>query len=175
MERPDVRRTNDLDGRDRGATWSCDEGSRGRSRFESHGEGHLERFADVAANSWLGVIPVLVLIVVIGWLFSQCFGGDGAGDGVDAEFSGKVVSIAPVDEANLAVIFEVTNDGTSSAKGSCTLKAKDASGRIVGFDFFTTRKALSPGESVRGRGVLRIEDEGAFRVQKVVGSDCEEA
>lgn len=120
----------------------------------------------------LGLAILVLGVVVIGFLFSQCFGGGGGG--ATATFSGDVDGFTPVDEANLAVVFEVTNDGTVAAKAQCTLTAKDASGGIVGFDFFTTRNEVSPGETVRGRGVLRIEDLGAYRVQTVSADDCED-
>lgn len=93
----------------------------------------------------------------------------------DLKVSGSVHGFEAVDEANLEVFVEMTNESEERAKVECTVRAYDASGSIVGFDFFASRKPLDPGDSERFRGVIRIEDEGAFRVRKVKARDCGES
>lgn len=122
-------------------------------------------------------IAALILLLLGVWAYQACnlgelFGGDSS-SGTDVPFSGSIVDFRPIDEANLEVTLELTNEGDSPAKGGCTVRAKDASG-TVGFDFFSSRERIQPGESYRAAANIRIEDEGAFRVQRVTASDCEE-
>jgi ribosomal protein L37AE/L43A len=119
-----------------------------------------------------GVIGLVVVVIAAIWLWNQC--SDAFSGGAGQTFSGDVVSYEPVDVANLMVTFRLTNKGTEAAKGECTIEAHDAS-RIVGFDIFSSRQEIAPGDSIIARGAIRIEDEGAFRVRRVEARDCGEA
>lgn len=100
--------------------------------------------------------------------------GLGACSSSGVPFSGEVVNFLVIDEANIDVMIEFTNDGDEPAIGECTVEAHDASS-VVGFDVLTTAEDVAPGASERYHGAIRIEDEGAFRVADVTVSDCREA
>lgn len=88
-------------------------------------------------------------------------------------FSAVVLDYSVIDEANLEVVIEFTNDGDEPAKAQCMVEAHDAS-RVTGFDILASTSDIEPGESVPYRGSIRIEDEGAFRVIDVTLKDCGE-
>lgn len=81
------------------------------------------------------------------------------------------ISFQPLDEANLRFIVTIFNIGQESAKWECTFAAFEF-GRMVGFDIFVAKRQLDPGEFIQAPGILRIEDEGAFRVNEVKARDC---
>lgn len=81
------------------------------------------------------------------------------------------ISFQPLDEANLRFIVTVFNIGHKPAKWECTFAAFEF-GRMVGFDIFVSKRQLNPGQFIQAPGVLRIEDEGAFRVNEVRARDC---
>lgn len=121
----------------------------------------------------VGAIIFGLLIAAGGWLSEHDWnlGGGGKSSSNDGNFSAEVTSFEPVDEANLRVFFDVTNKGSSRGKAECSFMAKDASGLITGSDSLVG-VPVAPGETERGNVVLRIEDEGAFRVQDVKVRDC---
>ena len=115
------------------------------------------------------VITGFLLLGAIIWLFVWC--GSVLEDTPEVPFSGTVTDFNVQDEANIFVQFDVTNEGDTAAKGECTIRAEDASG-TVGFDIFSSREPIQPGETVGLAGSIRIEDEGAFRVRRVVARNC---
>ncbi|MHB8511499.1 MAG: hypothetical protein ACYDCC_04910 [Actinomycetota bacterium] len=86
--------------------------------------------------------------------------------------TGQIVSSEPVDEANLRVFLSITNTGQVAGKINCWVRAYDASGSQVGSDQFESTDPVSPGQSFKGNGVIRIEDLGAYRVREVRAEDC---
>jgi hypothetical protein len=112
---------------------------------------------------WLiGIIAAAVIFVI--WAYATDDGG--------GSYSGELVGFQALDAANLEVVIEFTNTGDESASGECTVRAHDPS-RSVGFDIMGTPEDLAPGESESFRGAIRIEDEGALRVQRVEVTDCD--
>lgn len=87
-------------------------------------------------------------------------------------FEGEIMRFEPVDEANLRVFVRLTNTGNEADKGECSVTAYDASNSIVGIDIWSSREQIKPKGVVILRGVIRIEDEGAFRVRRVKAKDC---
>ena len=123
------------------------------------------------ANPAIVGILVLLIVGLLGWAMCATSGEDEP----DLEVSGTVTGFQPVDEANLEVFLEMTNEGSKAAKVECTVTAFDASQSSVGFDILSSRQPVGPGDSERFQGVIRIEDEGAFRVQDVKARKCGEA
>lgn len=114
-------------------------------------------------------IGVTVLVVLVGLVFNWCTGAL-----TEQPFSGRIEDWSAFDDANLAVWFELTNDGDEPAKGECTIEAHDLS-RVTGWDVFSSTSEIAPGETETLRADIRIEDEGATRVIDVTIKDCGEA
>lgn len=120
---------------------------------------------DDRRNFFVGIGFLLVVVVLA---MSICSGAGGP-------YSGSVDSFEPIDVANLRVNITITNEGDDAGEGECTVEAYDAGGRVVGFDILSSQEDIGGGETFRGTGVIRIEDEGAFRVEDVTASECESA
>lgn len=112
---------------------------------------------------WQAIWITAIGVVVIGLLYFIFFA---------VPVSGRIVSFVPLDEANLEVLIEFTNEGDRATEISCRVTASDAS-RQVGFERLGTREAVPAGESVTLRGTVRIEDEGAYRVVDANAEACE--
>lgn len=131
--------------------------------------------------TWLKIIIVLGTLAVIGIIANTDPGDESPTDTEQAEqepetsYKARVMRFAPIDEANLQIIIEFRNTGDEKGTPQCTFAAVDASGSTTGFDFISPLEPIKPGKVSRGNTVLRIEDEGAFRVQDVEVSDCDEA
>ena len=120
--------------------------------------------ARLALWDWVKIaLMVGVLIVIAAYLLSP-------GDVIPV--SGEVVGFTPLDEANLNVEVEFSNEGDVPTRIACTVTAYDAS-RGVGFDILSTPDEVPAHDEVTLSGSLRIEDEGAFRVVEAEATDCE--
>ena len=79
------------------------------------------------------------------------------------------LSHAVINPATISVRFSVTNDGTQPVKPDCTIRMQDASGTYRGFDVFSLKENIEPGQSKQIVGQLTITKEGASFANKFSG------
>jgi hypothetical protein len=97
----------------------------------------------------IGVCVVLGALILIG---SHGSGGS---------YSASVTGVTPVDPSTASVSFDVTNNGTTSSKPSCTIGVQDPHGSGTGGDEFQLSSSLAPGESTSSADSVTITNQDA--------------
>jgi hypothetical protein len=120
---------------------------------------------------------VVAALIILGVLWFLNRGGDnnGSNSGTDPDataekhLTGRFISWEPVDDSSGYAVFSVTNNGTSRATATCTIKVENDFGDF-GFDYLVG-EPVDPGETIRGRVALDV-GEGSFTINHGEVTDC---
>ena len=112
------------------------------------------------------IIPII--LVALSAIGSISGGSDKASNSsssssksVNRSYPVSYVRSAVVNPASLSVVFNITNDGTTSVKPSCKIKMQDSSGTYKGYDIFEITDPIAASQTRQIIVQLTITKEGA--------------
>jgi hypothetical protein len=117
-------------------------------------------------KTWQKILVIFVIYVLISSVAgiggsSDSSNNSSPSESVKRSYPVSYVRSAAVNPATLAVVFNITNDGTQPITPSCTISMQDSSGTYKGYDIFDITDAISPSQTKQVIVNLTITKEGA--------------
>jgi hypothetical protein len=117
-------------------------------------------------KNWQKVVVIFVIYVLISSIAGSRGSSDSSNNSSSSEYVNRsypvsyVRSVA-VNPATLAVVFNVTNNGTQPVNPSCKIRMQDSSGTYKGYDIFDITDSIAPSQTKQIIVNLTITNEGA--------------
>ena len=120
----------------------------------------------LSLKTWQKILVIFVIYVLVSSVAgiggsSDSSNNSSPSESVKRSYPVSYVRSAAVNPATLAVVFNVTNDGTQPITPSCTIRMQDASGTYKGYDIFDITDAIAPSQTKQVIVNLTITKEGA--------------
>ena len=117
-------------------------------------------------KTWQKILVIFVIYVLVSSVAgiggsSNSSNNSSSSESVKRSYPVSYVRSAAVNPATLAVVFNVTNDGTQPVTPSCTIRMQDSSGTYKGYDIFDITDAIAPSQTKQVIVNLTITKEGA--------------
>ena len=129
----------------------------------------------LSLKTWQKVVVVILLLSLVSAPFNSDSSSDSSseqsssGESVKRSYPVSYVRSAAVNPATLSVVFNVTNDGTTPIKPSCTIKMEDSSGTYKGYDIFDITDEIAASQTKQVIVQLTITKEGAEYADRFSG------
>ena len=117
-------------------------------------------------KTWQKILVIFVIYVLVSSVAgigrsSNSSNNTPSSESVKRSYPVSYVRSAAVNPATLAVVFNVTNDGTQPITPSCTIRMQDSSGTYKGYDIFDITDAIAPSQTKQVIVNLTVTKEGA--------------
>jgi hypothetical protein len=117
-------------------------------------------------KTWQKILVIFVIYVLVSSVAgigrsSNSSNNSPSSESVKRSYPVSYVRSAAVNPATLAVVFNVTNDGTQPITPSCTIRMQDSSGTYKGYDIFDITDAIAPSQTKQVIVNLTVNKEGA--------------